>query len=486
MTYTLPQNYWPNFIGGAFDHGGRGRVAIKDPSTGVVLAEHALADQMDVNRAVSEARRVHEAGSLANLHPAERGAMLRKVGQFLADNFDAVRTTITLEQGKPLFEASKEVRFAIAIFDYFGSMAQSLEGRSVPSDASRFDFTVYEPFGVSAQIMPAHYPVYILSRTLAVALAAGNSCVMKTSELAPISASWLARAIENAGFPKGSVSIFCADKETSAALASHSEIDHLVFVGTKEVAAEVLASAAKHYLPSVVETGGTSPTVFFEDGSIEAFLPEARLGIFLNAGQFCCAMYRVIVHESRYKEVVDRSVELAESLRVGPGVESDGDDFRPYMGPLQTERQLQRVLGLVNDATNHGAKCVAGGERILRDGSFMRPTVLVNVKPHLRVAQEEIFGPVMSFIKFQSEEEAIQIANGARHSGLVCNVFTQDLARMMRVARRVKAGHVIWNSTTVGGPDVPFGGFGRSGHGSLKGREALLSYAQRKNILLQA
>lgn len=485
MTRQLSQNYWPNFIAGTFRHGGAGKFGVKDPSNGNTLAEQALADTVDINHAVSEARRVYEAGALTNLHPGERGAMLRKVGQFLADNFDAVRETITLEQGKPLFEASKEVRFAIAIFDYFGSMAQSLEGRSVPGDASRFDFTVYEPFGVSAQIMPAHYPVYILSRTLAVALAAGNSCVMKTSELAPISATWLARAVESAGFPDGAVSIFCADREAGAALASHSDINHLVFVGTKESAAAVLTNAANNYLPNIVEVGGTSPTLFFEDGSIDAFLPEARLGLYLNAGQFCCAMYRVIVHESRYEEVVGRSVELAESLKVGPGIESDGEDFQPYMGPLHTERQLQKVLGLVNDATNGGARCVSGGERILREGPFMRPTVLRDVDPCLRIAQEEVFGPVMSVIKFRTEEEAIRIANGARHSGLVCNVFTQDLARMMRVARQVRAGHVIWNSSTVGGPDVPFGGFGRSGHGSLKGREALLGYAQRKNILLQ-
>ncbi|TIU90878.1 MAG: aldehyde dehydrogenase family protein, partial [Mesorhizobium sp.] len=194
MTRQLSQNYWPNFVAGTFRHGGAGKFGVRDPSNGNTLAEQALADAVDINHAVSEARRVYETGALTNLHPGERGAMLRKVGQFLEDNFDAVRETITLEQGKPLFEASKEVRFAVAIFDYFGSMAQSLEGRSVPGDASRFDFTVYEPFGVSAQIMPAHYPVYILSRTLAVALAAGNSCVMKTSELAPISATWLARA----------------------------------------------------------------------------------------------------------------------------------------------------------------------------------------------------------------------------------------------------------------------------------------------------
>ncbi|MEU5272492.1 aldehyde dehydrogenase family protein [Streptomyces hygroscopicus] len=485
MSSGIIQSYWPNFIGGKFRHGGAGKITVCDPSTGGALAEHALADADDVNRAVGAAHRAHRSGALADLHPMERGRMVRAMGEYLADHIDEVKRTITLEQGKPLFEAEAEVRMAVRLFEYFGSMTESLEGRSVPCDNTRFDFTVYKPFGVSAQFMPCHYPIYIPSRTLAVALAAGNSCVMKTSELAPISASWLARAAQEAGFPDGAVNIFCGRRaDAGAALARHPDIDHLVFIGQAGAATAVLADTAKTIIPSIVEVGGTSPTIVHEDADLDAFVAEARMGTYLNAGQFCCGMYRIIVHESRYQELIDRSIALAESLTVGPGMESGDGEFKPYMGPMDSNAQLDRVLGIIEDAKRAGAQCVAGGTRLPGAGSFLQPTVLRDVEPHMRVAKEEVFGPVMAVMKFTDERDAIELANSAGHSGLMCSVFTHDLGRMLRAAHGVRAGHIVSNQSIIGGAEVPFGGFGRGGHGSLKGRDALMGYVQRKNVLL--
>ncbi|MET9385472.1 aldehyde dehydrogenase family protein [Streptomyces sp. NPDC002928] len=485
MNGGIIQSYWPNYIDGAFCNGGAGRITVEDPSTGGALAEHALADADDVGRAVAAAQRVNRSGALADLHPMERGRMVRAMGEYLARHIDEVKRTITLEQGKPLFEAEAEVRMAARLFEYFGSMAESLEGRSVPCDDTRFDFTVYKPFGVSAQFIPCHYPVYIPSRALSVALAVGNACVMKTSEMAPISASWLALAAQEAGFPDGAVNIFCGRRsDAGTALSRHPDIDHLVFIGQAAGASAVLADASKRIVPSIVEVGGTSPTIVHEDADLDEFVAEARMGTYLNAGQFCCGMYRIIVHESRYDELVDRSVALAESLKVGPGIESGDGDFKPYMGPLDSERQLGRVLGIVEDAKRAGAKCVTGGTRLAGAGSFLRPTVLRDVDPNMRVATEEVFGPVMAVMKFRTESEAIELANSAGHSGLMCSVFTRDLGRMLRAANQVRAGHIVANQSAIGGAEVPFGGFGRGGHGSLKGREALMGYAQRKNVLL--
>ncbi|KQV13850.1 aldehyde dehydrogenase [Rhizobium sp. Root1203] len=476
--------YWQNYIDGIFCDGGAGRIEVQDPSTGEKLAEQALASVEDIDRAVKAAQRVYLSGEFADLHPMERGRMVRAMGQFLAENADEIKRTITLEQGKPLFEADAELKASIRFFEYFGAMAESIEGKTVPGDASRFDFTIYKPLGVSAQFMPCHYPIYILARALAPALVTGNSCVMKTSETAPLSAGWLARAAEAAGFPAGTVNILCGRRqEAGAALAGHPDIDHIVFVGNPDSAADVISKASRNLVPSIVEVGGTSPTIIYEDGDLDEFIDAARRGSYWNAGQFCCGMYRIIVHESRHDELVDRAVALAELMQVGPGIESS--EFSPYMGPLDSDRQLQKVLGIVKDATTQDARCLIGGSRLKGDGSFMRPTVLADVTPSMRAAQEEIFGPVMAIMKFHEEADAIKIANSARHSGLMCNIFTQDMGRMMRSANKIRAGHIVSNQSAIGGAEIPFGGFARAGYGSLKGREALQGYVQRKNILIK-
>lgn len=478
------ESFWPNYIDGQYCLGGAGSIDVVDPSSGRKLAAHALADAADVDRAVQAARRVHVCGTLSKMPPVERGRMLHAMGKYFEANAEEMKRILVLEQGKPLFEATVEVNATIRLFEYFGSMAETLEGKSVPTDHTRFDFTVYQPLGVSAQFVPSHYPIYLPARSIAVALVTGNTCVVKTSELAPISAVWFARAAQSAGLPAGAINIICGrGSEAGVALARHPDINHLAFSGHVETAAKVLPLAAANLVPSVVEVGGTNPTIVFEDADLDAFESEARTGTFWNAGQFCSGMYRVIVHESRYEEVIERSVSLAESLKLGPGI--DSGDFGPYMGPLDSDSQVEKVVALVHEATADGAICLTGGRKAPREGSFMQPTILRDVHSAMHVAQRELWGPVMAVMKFRTTEEAIQIANSTPYTGVICAVFTQDIGTMMRSAYGVNASHVITNASIISGPEIPFGGgFGRSGYGRVKGREALLGYVQTKNILL--
>jgi aldehyde dehydrogenase (NAD+) len=484
MSNIALEKYWPNFIDGEFDHGRAGRSDVFDPSNGMQIAEHALADAKDVDRAVQAAQRVFKQGTIADLAPSERGRLVMTMGKYLNDNLEEIKRIVSVEQGKLLYEADLEVKMGIRLFEYFGSMAESLEGRSIPVDNTRFDFTTYKPYGVSAQFIPGHFPIYISARSIAVALVTGNSCVLKSSQMAPISLVWFARAAQASGLPPGALNIFCGrSEEAGVALATHPDINHMAFSGYAKSAAQVLPMAAANLVPSVVEVGGTSPTIAFEDADLDAVISQVRFGSFWNAGQICTAMYRVIVHESVFDEVVERTVAMVQSLQLRPGIECP--ELGPYMGPLDGEQNLEKVLDMVREARQQGARCLTGGERSNGPGSFMQPTVLIDVDPRMRIAQEEIWGPVVIILKFRDEAEAYRIANDVRHTGIQCGIFTRSIGRLTRAAHAVQAGHIIGNCSTVADAEIPFGGgFGRSGYGRVKGREAMLGYVQSKNLMI--
>ncbi|MBV9985714.1 aldehyde dehydrogenase family protein [Bradyrhizobium sp.] len=484
MSNIALEKYWPNFIDGEFDHGRAGRSDVFDPSNGMKIAEHALADAKDVDRAVQAAQRVFKEGAIADLAPAERGRLVTSMGKYLNDHLEEIKRIISVEQGKLLYEADNEVKLAIRLFEYFGSMAESLEGRSVPVDNTRFDFTTYKPYGVSAQFIPGSFPVYLPARSIAVALVTGNCCVLKSSQMAPISLVWFARAAQSCGLPPGALNIICGrPEEAGAALATHPDINHLAFSGYAKSAAQVLPMAAANLIPSVVEVGGTNPTIAFEDADLDAFISAARFGSYWNAGQICSSMGRLIVHESIFDEVVERAVAISQSLQLRPGIECG--EFGPYMGPLDGEENLEKVLDMVRQARRQGARCLTGGERSDGPGSFMQPTVFVDVDPRMPIAQEEIWGPVVSVLKFRDDAEAYRIANDVRHTGILCGIFTGSIGRLTRAAHAVRAGHIIANCSTVSDAEIPFGGgFGQSGYGRVKGREAMLGYVQSKNLMM--
>ena len=475
--------YWQNYIDGAFVDGGAGRVDVINPGTGEKLAEHALADEADVDRAVQSAKRVHHSGVLSAMRPVERGRMVQAIGRYLLDHMDDIAPLLTLEQGKPLWEAQNEVRGAARYFEYYGNQAETLEGRSIPLGEGYFDFTHYEPFGVSAQIIPWNFPLEMSARSLSTGLATGNACVIKTPELTPISNYIYGHAAEAVGLPGGAVNILCGwGHQAGAALSAHPDVNQIVFTGSVKTGIAIATAAAQNVVPCVLELGGKSAAIVYDDADLEAFEGDIRKGIFTNAGQVCSAMSRVVVHESRHDELVERAVSVARSLSVGPGIERTEPGLT--MGAMVSEAQRDRAASMVAEAEAQGARIATGGRKMNIPGAFLDPTILTNVTPDMSIAQDEVFGPVLSVIPFKDEAEAIQIANGTDY-GLVGGVFTRDLDRATRAARQIRAGQIFVNDWFAGGVETPFGGYGKSGYGREKGREALLNYVQTKNVAIR-
>ena len=477
------KTYWQNYIDGAWCDGGAGRIDVINPGTGEKLAEQALADAGDVDRAVMAARRVHMSGDLSDLRPVERGRMGQAMGRFLLDHIDEIAPVLTLEQGKPLWEARIEVEGAARYFEYYGNQAETVEGRSIPLGKDYFDFTTYEPFGVSAQIIPWNYPVEMTARSLSAALATGNSCVIKTPELTPLSNAWFAHAAEAVGLPKGAVNILCGlGHEAGAALSAHPHVNQIVFTGSVPTGIAIATAAAQNVVPCVLELGGKSAAIVHDDADLEAFETDVRWGIYFNAGQVCSAMSRVIAHESIHDELVERMVGVAQSLTVKPGI--DQPDFGPTMGAMVSEVQRDRAAEIVTAAQGEGAQVATGGRKMNIPGAFLEPTIVTGVTPDMTIANEEVFGPVLSVLKFSSDTDAIKIANGTPY-GLVGGVFTRNLDRATTAARKLRAGQVFVNEWYAGGVETPFGGYGKSGYGREKGREALWNYVQTKNVAIK-
>ncbi len=475
--------YWQNHVAGAWIDGGAGRIVVSDPANGEPLAEQALADAADVDHAVMAARALHLSGAWFGLRPVERGRMVRAIGQYLLDHAEEIAPLLTREQGKPLWEAHVEVAGAARYFEYYGNQAETLEGRSIPLGADYIDFTAYEPYGVSAQIIPWNYPLEMTARSLSAALATGNACVVKSPELTPLSSAWFGRAAEAVGLPAGAVNVVCGTgPEAGAALAAHPHVNQIVFTGSVPTGISIATAAARTIVPCVLELGGKSAAIVHDDADLEAFESDLRWGIFFNAGQVCSAMSRVIVHESRKAELVERAAALARSLSVGPGIERP--EFGANMGAMVSEAQRDRAEAMVAEAVAAGARLAAGGHKLNRPGAFLEPTVLTGVSPDMRIAQDEVFAPVLSVLSFRTEAEAIEIANGTPY-GLVGGVFTRDIDRAMRAARAMRAGQVFVNEWYAGGVETPFGGYGKSGYGREKGREALWNYVQTKNVAIR-
>lgn len=477
------KTYYQNYIDGAWVDGGAGRLDVYNPGTGEKLAEHALADAADVTRAVAAAKRVHDSGALTDLRPVERGRMVQAMGRYVLDNANEIARLLTLEQGKPLWESHIEVAGAARYFEYYGNQAETVEGRSIPLGSGYYDFTTYEPFGVSGHIIPWNYPLEMIARSLSAALATANTCVIKTPELTPLSAYIFANAAEAAGLPKGAVNILCGyGHEAGAALTANPDVRQFVFTGSVQTGIRIAEAAARNVAPCILELGGKSGAIVHKDADIDAFTDQARWGIFFNAGQVCSAMSRVIVHEDRHDELVENITTMAKSLSVGPGI--DRAEGGANMGPMVSEGQRDRAVAMIEQAQIQGARIATGGHKMNIPGAFLEPTVLTDVTADMTVAQEEIFGPVLSVMKFKTPEQAIEIANGTPY-GLVGGTFTSNIDQAMSDAQKIKAGQVFVNEWYAGGVETPFGGYGLSGYGREKGREALWNYVQTKNIAIK-
>jgi aldehyde dehydrogenase (NAD+) len=473
MTIETKERY-QLFIDGEFVAASTGEsIPTTDPATGDPIAQFAAATSTDVDRAVEAAR-----GSLSawqSNSPVERGRIVRRIAELLREHADDLARIESIDQGKPLTQARSDVDDAVRYFEYYAGVADKLEGKSIPRGSATLDMTTREPYGVSGQIVPWNFPLSITARGVAPALVAGNAVVVKPAPTTPLSALHLAELCREAGVPNGVVNVVTGGAEPGAALSSHDDVDQLTFTGSVPTGEAVMKSAAETITPVTLELGGKNPAIVMPDADLDEAAFWVATGIFTNAGQVCSAADRALVHESVYDEFVDRLVDRAESYALGTGT----DD--PDMGPLNHADHFETVLDYVDTGITEGATLETGGEPLDRDGWFLPPTVFTDVDPEMRIAREEIFGPVLSVIPFADREEAITIANDVEY-GLTGGVFSRDIKRALRLARDIDAGSVYVNEWFGGSVETPFGGTKKSGIGREKGLEALESYLQTKNI----
>jgi phenylacetaldehyde dehydrogenase len=455
-----------------------------NPATGEVLAQVAEGDRAEIDQAVAAARKAFETGPWPAMAPAERGRLLWKLSDLIERNLDELAELETLDNGKPLlFARMVDVPSAVGFFRYMAGWATKVEGNTIPLSGSQgkyFAYTLREPVGVVGQIIPWNFPLVMASWKLAPALAVGCTCVLKPAEQTPLTALRLGELIQEAGFPDGVVNIVPGFGETAgAALAAHPDVDKIAFTGSTAVG-KLIAIAATGNLKKVsLELGGKSPNVVFADADLKAAIPGSASAIFFNQGQVCTAGSRLFIHKTIFDRVVEGVAGETKKFKVGPGINP-----LTNLGPLVSEEQLSRVCGFLEVGAKEGAKTVVGGKRIGDTGYFVEPTVLVDVKPEMRVVREEIFGPVVTAIPFSEPEEVIGFANDTVY-GLAAAVWTSDISKAHRMAAKLRAGTVWINCYNIFDPALPFGGYKQSGWGREMGHAALELYTESKSVCAQ-
>ncbi|MEM7084019.1 MAG: aldehyde dehydrogenase family protein [Pseudomonadota bacterium] len=454
-------------------------IIIDDPATGAPMGRVAEAHTTHVEDAVAAARQCVDQGLLTRIKPAQRGRWLHDIADALRARQDEGARLLTLENGKSLSDSVDEINEAADYFDYYAGMADKLEGKSIPLGPDYLDFTLYEPHGVSAQIVPWNFPVSLTARSAAPALASGNAVIAKTPELCPLACTLIADACADADVPAGAFNLLCGyGHKAGAHLVGHAGVDQIVFTGSVKTGQAIMRSAAQRAVPCVMELGGKSAAVVFDDADIEGLLDSIRWGIFFNSGQVCSAMSRLLVSRSRYEEVIARVAAMVDTFTLGPGIDNH------VVTPLASQTQQQQVLAHCAKAVQDGARVVCGGNAPEREGFFVHPTVFADVTPDMAIFSNEVFGPVIAVTPFDDEQEAYHLANATDY-GLVAGVFTQDLSRSLRAAQSLQAGQVFVNEWYAGGIATPFGGVKMSGYGREKGLEALYTYVRTKNVAIR-
>jgi aldehyde dehydrogenase (NAD+) len=476
-----------HFIGNRWAEASGGEsLPVIDPSSGQPFARIARGNAADIDSAVRAARGAFGEsgeGPWGRFSAVERGRLLTKLALRVQEHAEELANLESRTTGKPLKQGRNDAQALARYFEYYAGAADKLHGETIPYQAGMTVLTIREPHGVTGHIIPWNYPMQIFGRSVGAALAAGNACVVKPAEDACLSLLRVAELAAEVGFPDGALNIVTGlGHEAGAALAAHGGIDHISFTGSPVTGTAVAQAAAKHHCPVTLELGGKSPQIVFADANLDDVLPAIVNAIVQNCGQTCSAGSRLLVERAVYEELVARVGDAIARLWVGPAL-ADLD-----AGPLIRQAQLQHVWDYLSQAEHDGIVMAAHGQVVddaPQTGYYQAPTLLRDVPPTHRLAQEEVFGPVLAAMPFDSELEALRIANGTPF-GLVAGVWTRDGSRQMRLARKLRCGQVFINNYGAGGGvELPFGGVKSSGYGREKGFEALLGFTALKTIAIR-
>ncbi|OYT70232.1 MAG: betaine-aldehyde dehydrogenase [Chloracidobacterium sp. CP2_5A] len=472
-------------IDGQWVEAKRGQVfKVYNPANGEVIAHVAEGNAEDIDLAVKAARRAFDEGPWRKLTPSERGRLIWKLADLVERHLEEFAQLETLDNGKPLtISRIADVPLAVDLFRYMAGWATKIEGETIPLSVPGGQYLAYtlrEPVGVVGQIIPWNFPLLMAAWKLGPALAAGCTVVLKPAEETPLSALRLGELILEAGFPPGVVNIVPGYGETAgAALSAHPAVDKVAFTGSTEVGKLIVQAAAGNLKKVTLELGGKSPNVVFKDADLSVAIEGAANAIFFNHGQCCVAGSRLFVEDDIFDEVVAGVSEIAKRIRVG-----EGFDPATQMGPLVSETQLQRVTGYLESGEKAGAKALAGGGRVGDKGYFVAPTVLTDVTDDMKVVQEEIFGPVVTAMKFSDIQEVSARANNTVY-GLGAGIWTRDISKAHALAAEIKAGTVWINCYNVFDAALPFGGYKQSGWGREMGGAVLDAYTQTKSVCVK-
>ena len=453
-----------------------------NPATGEAWAEVPLAGESDVNLAVEAAHRAFTQGPWSTMTATERGKLLRRLGDVLGENSEALGRCETVDTGKLFKETRWQARYISDFFNYYAGLADKVCGQTLPIDKpNMWTMTLREPLGVVAAVVPWNSQLFLVAVKIGPALAAGNTVVLKASEHASAPMLEFARVFEEAGFPPGVFNVVTGHGEPCGrALTSHPLVDRISFTGGPETARHVVRNSAENFAQVSLELGGKSPVVVFDDADLESAVNGVLLSIFSASGQSCVAGSRLLLQDSIHDEVLALVAEKAKTIRIG-----DPLDDASQMGPLATQAQLDNIRSTLADASEHGAELIYGGgvPAGLDKGLYIEPTIVDCPNQDIGIVRNELFGPVVSALRFRDEAEALAMANDTRF-GLACGIFSRDIGRALRVSKAIRAGIVWVNTYRMVSPIAPFGGYKDSGYGRESGMDAIYDYTRPKTVWL--